>query len=300
MTSLQPIERVLLVGAGWVGRQVAARLAMHGLQVWLSDRHPQVCQAAWQWMQQLPGNSEQTADPKRADWLARVHLSHSLSDLASQPAIDLVVESVPEQLSAKKRVLRELGQVFPPPTIIASNSSYFVPSLLSPFVAHPERFAHWHFHVPVLRDSVVDIVGSSETNPLVLERLHELTVRIGQAPLRLRREHPGYVFNWLLQSVLRSALELAALDVADPPDIDKAWTAVTGMPLGPFAMMDRIGLDVIEQVLSNARWGQPPNVPVEQLLSLLAQHTSQGELGEKCGRGFYGYDTQSKQPESLH
>ncbi len=278
------IERVLVLGAGWVGRQVAARMARYGVTVWLVDRQTDVCQAALAWMQQL---DHFDADPQ---WLQRVHIAGSIQELsASEQSIDLVLESVPEQLSLKKRVLRQASELFSAPTIIASNSSYFVPSVLSEFVADSSRFAHWHFHIPVLNDSVVDIVGCEATNKEVLDRLQELTLRIGQIPLMLRREHPGYVFNWLLQSVLKSALELAALDVADPIDIDRSWTAVTGMPLGPFAIMDRIGLDVIEQVLSNSRWAEPTTVPVDELLALLSQHTSQGEFGEKTGRGFYAY-----------
>lgn len=284
------IEHVLTVGAGWVGRQTAARLARFGLSVWLADRDPQVCLEAVEWMRQLPSFA---GDPA---WLERVHVAPPLSELsasvsAGELSIDLIIESVPEQVSLKKRVLRQLSGLFPAPTIIASNSSYFVPSMLSGFVAQPNRFAHLHFHVPVLEDSVVDIVGCGETDAQVIERLRELSVRIGQHPLLLRREHPGYIFNWLLQSVLRSALELVELDVADPVDIDKSWTSVTGMPIGPFGIMDRIGLDVIEQVLSNARWADAAatDVPIEQLLKLLAKHTQAGELGVKTKRGFYDY-----------
>ena len=295
------MNQILIVGAGWVGRQIAARAAQFGYQVWIVDRDPAVCRQAITWMREI---SAESPDPKVqadlarepvADWLEHVHIADSLAAFAagrpptSDQPVELVIESVPEQLSLKKRVLREISRQFPPPTLIASNSSYFVPSLLSRFVEHPQRFAHLHFHVPVLEDSVIDIVGCEHTQPVVLEQLQRFSQSIDQEPLLLRREHPGYVFNWLLQSVLRSALELAALDVADPRDIDKSWQAVTGMPLGPFGIMDRIGLDVIEQVLSNARWAESPAVDWEQLMGVLAEHTQRGELGVKTQQGFYKY-----------
>ncbi len=219
------------------------------------------------------------------DWLGNVQIAEAIL----VPSIDLVIESVPEQISLKKRVLSQLSAQYAAPTIIASNSSYFTPSVLSRFVSSPERFAHFHFHVPVQHESVADIVGCERTQPAVIDQLCELSNRIGQAPLRLRNEHPGYVFNWLLQSLLRSALELVARDVTDPAEIDRSWKAVTNMPLGPFGMMDRIGLDVIEQVLSNARWADTDQVSLERLIEILQGPLKQGNLGVKTGRGFYDY-----------
>lgn len=282
-----PTEKVLIIGVGWVGSQVAARFASCGVHVWLCDRTAELTNIAKERIKSFDGSG---------DWISRVHLAPQISKLEEADgdwdarAIDLVLENVPEQLSTKKRLLQRVSRAFPAPTIIASNSSYFVPSLLSKFVDDPSRFAHLHFHVPVLEDSVADIVGCEQTDPAVLERLRQLAIRVRQAPLMLRREHPGYLFNWMLQATLKSALELAILDVADPADIDKSWRAVTGMQLGPFGMMDQIGLDVIEQVLSNARWAEPPNVSSEQLLALLREKTNQGQLGVKSGQGFYSHE----------
>ena len=317
---------VLIVGAGWIGRQVGLRMALCGIEVHLVDRAPAVCQAAEAWMQSvaesyqsaiaadlanartgnptgapatLPDASGQANGASRwpdithasmSTWRSRMQFHQGLESVPEE--LTVVLECVPEQITLKRRVLREISQRFPPPVIMASNSSYFTPTTLAQFVRAPERFAHWHFHVPLHHASIVDIVGTPQTEAWVLDTLEQLTLDMVQSPLRLRREHPGYVFNWLLQSLLRSALELAAHDVADIQDIDRAWRTVTGMPLGPFAMMDNIGLDVIEQVLANARWHDAPPVPIEQLLAILREPIEQGRLGVKSGQGFYDHRQQ--------
>jgi 3-hydroxybutyryl-CoA dehydrogenase len=311
------IDKVLIVGSGWVGRQLAARMAAFGVAVGLTDKSPSVVQDAMLWMSQCGSTAE-------ALTVGQVHDQTSTKDLVGDavpdpdtassssfpglhliqplPAIDqmtrelltdwgpqLVIECVPEQLSLKKRVLRRICELVPEDCIVASNSSYFVPSVLSQFVSRPERFAHIHFHVPVLRESVADIVGCDATDPKILQSLSELCRRIQQYPLVLKREHPGYVFNWLLQAVLKAALELAALDVADIEEIDRSWKSVTGMPVGPFGMMDQIGLDVIDQVLSNSRWAEASQVDTGRLLAVLRPLIQNGRLGAKSGSGFYDY-----------
>lgn len=322
---LGPIERVIIVGAGWVGRQVAAKLASRGLRVGLVDRTVDIAREAREWIshcidsddplnQQSPLNADSSpaASPRtvldrhaanqiRAEipWLAAVDVLAGLDELTREEIAcwkpQLVIECVSEQISLKRRVLRRLGELIAADCIIASNSSYFVPSLLSKFVSSPERFAHLHFHVPVLRNSVADIVGCEQTMPEVLDRLTELTQRVGQYPLLLRHEHPGYVFNWLLQAVLKAALELVAQDVVDAADVDRSWKSVTGMALGPFGLMDQIGLDVIEQVLSNARWVPRNSITDQQLLQIIRPMIEAGTLGIKSGIGFYNYRQHSQE-----
>ncbi len=151
------------------------------------------------------------------------------------------------------RAPRTVRAIFEP-TIIASNSSYFVPSMLTRFVSQPQRFAHLHFHSPVWRATIVDIVPGPETDPAIVSRLHDFASAIGQTPIVQSVEKPGYIFNWLLQATLKASLELVDRRVASPENIDLAWTRITGMERGPFGMMDLIGIDLIHQVLSNARW----------------------------------------------
>ncbi len=303
LNAKQAIQTVLVVGAGWVGRQIAACLAQSGIEVSLYDVSRNVLEDAMAWLRSPQSDATNAAlfdmapaTPARQSdnlelptWISRVTLVQN-DALPSQ--VDLVIECVPEQVSVKKRTLRGLSKRYLPPTIIASNSSYFVPSMLAKFVDQPERFAHCHFHVPVLRRSVVDIVGTDQTRPEVLDRLHELIDRTGHRPIKLANEHPGYIFNWLLQSVLRSALELRAGGVASYEEIDQSWIAVTGMPLGPFGIMDQIGLDVVEHTLHNAKWAPQQSLAIDNLLAVLKPHLDAGNFGKKSGRGFYDYDQQ--------
>lgn len=306
---MSQIQRVLIVGAGWVGRQVAAKIAASNIDVALVDRSLEVVQEAIEWISHCTKADDplnlhasephhQDADPKSADnpkpdWIKRVTALAPLAELTRESLAewqpDLALECVSEQLSLKKRILRRLSELVSDDCIIASNSSYFVPSVLCQFVERPDRFAHLHFHVPVLRETVADIVGCQQTNAQVLKSLAEFSRRMGQYPLMLRHEHPGYVFNWLLQAVLKAALELVANDVVDAADVDRSWKSVTGMPLGPFGMMDQIGIDVIDQVLSNARWAPPLSVSDQQLLDVIRPLIQQGKLGVKSGAGFYDY-----------
>lgn len=289
--------------------------------MWLLDRQLTNCEQAMEWIRRQSAQEASASETDTREWISQIQVVPPLAtlqqdkDLLDALPIDLVLECVPEQMSLKRRVLRQISDLFPAPVVIASNSSYFLPSLLAKYVESPSRYAHFHFHVPVSNDSIADIVGAPDTQPLVIEQLETLSKKIGQEPVVLRREHPGYVFNWMLQSLLKSALELAALDVADPEVIDKSWKAVTRMPLGPFGIMDQIGLDVIEQVLANARWtdgahgratdegtagkssvggqasaSETPATSTDQLLQLLREYTEQGYLGTKAGRGFYTYD----------
>lgn len=280
-------SKILILGAGWVGRQVAARIAKHRQQVLLVDQDPSVSQDALRWIQQ-----QAAKDTSHNDWDEHVTIGRALAewDPTDASQIDLVIECVPEQLSVKRRALVAASKLFPTKTSIVSNSSYFVPSLFASYLEAPERYAHLHFHVPVLRDSVVDIAGHEGTDPRMLVQLQAFSESLGLQAIVLKKEHPGYVFNWMLQALLQSALELVALDVVDIAEVDRSWRSVTGMPLGPFEMMDQIGLDVVEQVLANSRWAESIDAQPEQLLELLREKTKQGQLGRKTLQGFYAYD----------
>ncbi len=289
---LPPIQQVLVVGAGWVGRQIVGQFTAHGIDVWWLDRSPEALRSGLDWLQSPSTFETISGYWPEGGWDGIPQRVHGITSLDSAPnAIDLVLETVTEQVSVKRRVFQETSRRYASPTVIASNSSYMTPSILDRFVESPERYAHLHFHVPVWRTQFVDIASSPRTNEETISRLVCFAERIGQHPLVERVENPGYVFNWMLRSLMQSALQLHAKQVANPEEIDLAWKQVTGMELGPFGIMDQIGLDLIHQSMSSARFIDGDEV-WQPLIDQLQPLIDANKLGVKSGEGFYRYREQ--------
>jgi 3-hydroxybutyryl-CoA dehydrogenase len=286
------MNKLLIVGAGWVGRQIAAQAIHHGIATVLLDKSTSILSDAEEWIQKHLHSL--TPDPhlnRSPEAIEQLKLAESLDDLPKD--LTVALESVPEQISVKRRCLTELSERLPPNVVLASNSSYFTPSMLAKYVRHPERFLHWHFHVPVWITRLVDVVPCSQTNPDAVERIRDLSRIMGQEPVFEPVEHPGYLFNWMLQALLKAALELSNKGVADPKTIDHVWRTVAHMPLGPFQIMDQIGVDTIHQVISNARWADA-SLPLQDLIDGLEPLLAEGRLGVKSGKGFYDYPQSEK------
>lgn len=285
-----------LVGAGWTGRQIAGQMVTHGIYVRVIDPSRSALDATRSWM-------EQQLEPLHRDgfWpqCTPSQLSERLELLTANPSSEsledpgLVLECVPEQVALKRRILRSYAERYGSGTILASNSSYFVPSTFSKHIVAPERFAHFHFHVPIWRAALVDIAAGPETNEETLSSLADLAHRIGQTPLIQRTENTGYVFNWMLKALLQSALQLADRNVASPSQIDMAWKIATGMPTGPFGIMDQIGLDIIQHTMSHARFVEG-DAAWGKLLEQLQPLVDAGHLGVKSGKGFFDYGDPSQ------
>ena len=291
---MQSTETVVIVGAGWTGRQIAGQMLSFGLRVILCDPHRGALDASAEWiLENLEPFASEGHWPKCS--ASEIHENLQLLELDSllgEPSrygrIELVLESVPEQAALKRRLLKELSEAFGPETILASNSSYFVPSTFSRHVKAPERYAHFHFHVPIWKATVVDVAACPQTAKETLDRLTRLAIKIGQTPIVQTVENSGYIFNAMLKSVLRSALELLDRGIADPAQIDLAWTKATGMPTGPFGIMDQIGLDLMLQTMSNARFVEGDQV-WSPLIARIEPLVDAGHLGVKTGQGFFKY-----------
>ncbi|MDZ4850945.1 MAG: 3-hydroxyacyl-CoA dehydrogenase NAD-binding domain-containing protein [Pirellulaceae bacterium] len=283
------ISSVFVVGAGWNGRQVAAQCVAHGIRTFLSDTSDETMHRSIDWIHQHTATMvSENVWPANSIDLAKSNLIAVKPAAIAALQVELAIECVHEQISSKRRVLRELSETLPKTAIIASNSSYFMPTTLSKFVEHPERFAHFHFHSPVWTATIVDVVLGPEAKSEIADQLVEFAKKIGQTPILQNVENPGYIFNWILQAMLKASLELVERRVASPEEIELSWKTITAMRVGPFGMMDQIGIDLIHQVMSNARWLGDYD-KTQKLIDILQPLLDRGELGVKSGQGFFDY-----------
>jgi len=279
---------VLIVGAGTMGVQVALQCAAYGVDVRLHDTDDAALRRA---IDTVRGRAPELvvagvlSEQELGDAIARVSPD---PNLASAADADLVIECVPEVLALKGRVFAGLNGRCPERTIFATNTSSFVPSMFAEATGRPDRFAALHFHTTVWVSNVADVMGHPGTSAETLALLEAFARRIGQVPIVLRREHHGYVFNAMLNAVNREALTLVANDISTVEDVDRAWMGVMKMPIGPFGILDGIGLDTaldITRFWANALDDQQ----LRANAALLSSYVDRGARGVKTNRGFYIY-----------
>jgi 3-hydroxybutyryl-CoA dehydrogenase len=285
---LAPIATVGVVGAGFMGAQLALHIAVHGYPVAVVDESTDA-------LGRMRRGHEEELDGRlaagalsaneRTAVLERVRASTDLA--ASVGNVDLVIEAVPERLDLKRAVFEELDRVCPPRTILATNSSSIRISRIEDATGRPDRVLNAHFYPPVWQRPMVELMRGSATSDETVRRLDRFARSVGVTPLTVLKESTGFLFNRVWRAIKRETLHLVDEGVASVDDIDRAWMICWGMPIGPFGMMDAVGLDVVLDIeqLYYAESGDPLDAPPR----LLTDKVAAGELGVKAGRGFYRY-----------
>ena len=283
-----PIRSVCVVGAGFMGAQISLHSAAHGSDVSLYDISEDALERASE------SHAREMAERLRAGQidegemaaiLARIHRSTDLGKAVVRA--DLVIEATPERLELKRTVFAELDRLCPAHTIVASNSSSIRISAIEDVTQRRDRVVNLHFYAIVWQRPMVDIMGGTQTSDETLARVRQFAIGLGVTPLMVRKESTGFVFNRVWRAVKRECLHLVDDGVASHEDVDRAWVIFTGMPMGPFAFMDLIGLEVIRDIemVYYDESGDPRDAPPKILLDKIER----GELGVKTGHGFYRY-----------
>lgn len=283
------IRTILVVGAGCIGRQVAALCAVRGFSTHVHDISQAQRDSAREYIAALYRTLEEQGSIAPGAAAAALDRLVFFEDMALASAdAGLVIESVPENLELKRTVFAELDKLCPSDVLFTTNSSDIPPSLMASVLSRPEAFAAFHFHAPLHGADVVDIMPHPGTARETLERLRTVAEDLGQSVIALQMEHPGYVFNNMLNALLRSALELAVNGVAPPATIDKAWAEIMHAPIGPFGILDRVGLDTARDI---AQLGveHTKDPMLQRIVDYLDGYIQGGRLGVKTGGGFYSY-----------
>ncbi|HUL85429.1 MAG TPA: 3-hydroxyacyl-CoA dehydrogenase [Actinomycetota bacterium] len=282
------ITQVLIAGAGTMGIQIALQCAAHGVEVRLHDTQQEALDRAMDAVRRRAPElvaAGVLAEGQVDAAIARIGADAGLSSAADA---DLVIECVPEDRMLKRHVFSDLNERCPGTTIFATNTSTFVPSMLADATGRPDRFAALHFHSTVWISNVADVMGHPGTSPETLATLEAFARAIGQVPIVLEREHAGYVFNAMLSAVNREALTLVANRFSTVEDVDRSWMGVMKMPIGPFGILDGVGLDTALHITQF--WANALNDPqLRANAELLRTYVDRGDLGVKTGRGFYEY-----------
>ncbi|MGP8161360.1 MAG: 3-hydroxyacyl-CoA dehydrogenase [Candidatus Dormibacteria bacterium] len=286
---IEDVHRVLVIGSGTMGLQIGLQAATHGYEVVVYETDPAAREAA---PRRLRGYAEEQLT---AGVIDAGELERSLSRLTvtGDPAsagadADLVIECVPEDPELKGHVFGQFNELCPPRAVFATNTSTLLPSMFAEATGRPDRFAALHFHIPVWSANVADVMPHPGTSEATAELLVDFARRIGQIPIRMRRESIGYVFNAVYTAINRAAITLVANDVASVEDVDRAWMAIMKMPIGPFGMLDDVGIDTAWHITEY--WaGVTGDAQLRANADLLRSYVDRGATGIKRGEGFYHY-----------
>ncbi len=285
---MKKMKKVAVIGAGTLGTQICMTAAHAGYHVHCYDTQEGSLDIA---LNRVRPRAEASKRPplvplERWDDCRKSIVCSSSMQEALEGA-DLVIEAIPEDLELKRSIWRELGRLAPPSAILATNSSSIPVSRLEQAGGRPERSLNLHFYQPLLGMHMVDVMGGSTTLPEVLQDGIEWVRSLGCIPLTVKKELLGFCFNRVWRAVKRETLHMWAGGFVDFRDVDRAWMIFTGMDMGPFGLMDAVGLDVVYDI-EMVYYGDsqdPKDKPPEALLEMVRK----GDLGVKTGKGFYTY-----------
>lgn len=280
------IRYIFVVGAGVMGSGIAQAVAEKGFQASLFDALPGAVEKGMKTieksLQRRIDKGEMTADQKK-EIISRIAPASALTDAAQA---DLVIEAVKEDPAVKREVFSALGKICPARIILGTNTSALSISDIARVTAHPERVIGIHFSNPAPRIPMVEVIPCSTTSAETVETVRTFVTALEKTAVVVK-ESPGFVLNRILIPMINEAICILEEKLAEPAAIDEAMKCGANHPMGPLALADLVGLDVVlsimetlEQGLKNPKYRPSP---------LLRQLVAEGKLGRKTGRGFYDY-----------
>ncbi|GAC1644338.1 MAG: 3-hydroxyacyl-CoA dehydrogenase family protein [Candidatus Dormibacteraceae bacterium] len=287
LTRMPELKRVLVIGAGTMGSQIALQTALSGrYDVTLVDSMPGQLERAGTQNRRLMDRAVEKGrltEGAAAAALGRIEPSDDLVSAAQ--SADLVIEAVIEDFDAKKEVFESLGKHTRKEAILASNSSTIAISRLAEITGRPEQCCNMHFFHPVTVMQLCEVVRGPKTTDKTVATAMEFVRTIDRTPVLLQKEIWGFIVNRILFAASEEAMRLLEGGYASAEDIDTAVQKGLNWPMGPFHLLDFSGLDIFYGALKDRhRQGEGTDAP-----EVLRKLVEAGHLGKKTGKGFFDY-----------
>jgi 3-hydroxybutyryl-CoA dehydrogenase len=280
------VTTVAVIGAGTMGHGIAHAAVVSGFDTRLYDvSDAQLAKARGRVKEILERavalGKATTPEVDRA--LARLTTTNDLT--AALEGVDFVIEAAPERVEIKVRLMADIDRLAPPEAIIATNTSALSITEMAGVLARPSRVAGMHFFNPVHKMKLIEIVRALESSTEALDTIEAVARRMGKETV-LVREAPGFITTRVNASIGNEAFYMLMEGVASARDIDKALKLGLNHPMGPFELVDLVGLDTRLSILEYLHRSMGEKY---RPCPLLAQYVKAGRLGKKVGKGVYEY-----------
>ena len=291
MNLLQPVRTIAVIGAGQIGRGIAHAAALGGFRTILEDILPASLRRAEAELRAHLHREVKVGkftQDQAERTLENVEFASSLE--AAARAADLVIEAVPEEMESKLEIFTLLDKICRPNTILASNTASFSITEIASVTYRPTKCLGMHFFHPVPEVKLLEVVRALETDATALAAAVDVGRRMGKEVVVLK-DSPGFIASRINAMIGNEAFYMLQEGIASAADIDKAMKLALNHPMGPFEMVDAIGLDTRLHVLEHLHKTLGEKY---RPAPLLVQYVKAGRLGRKAGRGVYEYPDESK------
>lgn len=293
-------NNVTVAGSGVLGYQIAFQTAFHGFNVTVYDINDEVLEKAKAkfdilanaFKTDLKATDEQLAATK-AKLIYNADLAEAVKDA------DLVIEAVPENPKIKIDFYEKLAKVAPAKTVFATNSSTLLPSQFAEYTGRPAQFVALHFANEIWKHNTGEVMKHPGTSEETFQSVFEFAKEIGMVALPIYKEQPGYIVNSLLVPLLSAALNLYVNEIADIETIDKTWMVATGAPVGPFGILDVVGVTTAYNINKMAADATHDPTKIKAVEMLKTQYIDKNKLGVATGEGFYKYPNPAYQDKDF-
>jgi 3-hydroxybutyryl-CoA dehydrogenase len=288
---MSEIQTVAVIGAGIMGRGIAHVAALGGYRTILEDLLPASLRRA---EDEIRANLEKAVElgkvpPAEATAaLARLEFASNLEDAAREA--DLVIEAVPEEFESKEEIFRLLDRFCRPNTVLATNTSSLSVTEIAAVTERPEKIVGMHFFNPVHKMKLIEIIRAARTDDETLATAVEVGRRMGKETVVIN-EAPGFITSRINAMIGNEAFYMLEAGIASAADIDKALKLGLNHPMGPFEMVDLVGLDTRLSIL---RYLHSTLGEKFKPCPLMEKYVAEGRLGRKVGRGVYDYPELTK------